>query len=411
MLPNLVTLKWDSYDSHSIAQLLPFLSPTVISLEINCHGPMGATCAKLLRSVTSRSPCLNEFMLSVAGPGEDYMPSLSVFLGTQRGLLRASLPTASATSEVVRTLSSLPLLREYTGWGDVEYQNPVHLGMEFDWDPESFNTLEELGFHATSLTDASKIMAKRSGPVLKRLFLSCLSSFESTELRRLSATLSTSHPNLTLIRLSLYSHSDDPCPSNPISFESIRPLLQCTALSFLMLWHHETLAYTEDDVAAMGLAWPNMESLELCLDPINDIGHRSGQPMRIVGAFVRAFPKLEELGVYINEAGAIPDLLEPSTGLVPSRFRVLDFGTSPGARSGATDPVDNIAMYLASICPPGITIYNSRTVSHIRNLQVTDEQEDEYARRSVYWEDIAHKVKLIHMGMKYMASGMRGHTH
>ncbi|KAG8864394.1 hypothetical protein FRB97_005057 [Tulasnella sp. 331] len=251
-------------------------------------------------------------------------------------------------------------------------------------------------------------MAKRNGPMLKRLYLSCLSPFEPAELEDLTRTLATFHVNLTLIRLSLFSLLEDPASPDVIEFERVRPLLQCTALSMLLLWHNGPMMYGEEDVAMMGHAWPDMMCLELCLDPTDDVARAVGQPLSIIGVLIRTFPKLEELGVYVNEAGVLPNLLEPKIGLPVPPLRILDFGTSPPARLEESDPKEDIAMYLASVCPPGVGIWNSRSVSHVRNVEITEEQEEEHARRSVYWEDMAEKVNLIHMGMKYMATGISG---
>lgn len=278
------------------------------SLEVNCHGrdvAIAIACAELLRSLTLRCLKLAEFMLGVAGPSEEYVADLTAFLSSQGSLQHAALPIASATSEVVRALGSLPYLREYANWGDVEYQDPAHVGMEFDWDPEFFESLEELRFYAPSLPKASQIVAKRNGPLLRRLQLTCLSWFEPNELERLTTALATFHPNLTLIRLSLFALLEDHGSSRTISFAYIRPLLHCTALSTLLLRHSEPLVYTEEDVATMGLAWPGMLCLQLCQDPTDDCDRTEGLSLRIIGVLIQTFPKLEELAVYINAAGAL----------------------------------------------------------------------------------------------------------
>ncbi|KAG9036749.1 hypothetical protein FRB95_008080 [Tulasnella sp. JGI-2019a] len=412
ILPNLTSITWDASTTQSLTHILPFISPTVVYLGLSCRTPRDGPCAKLLRSLSLRNLSLSTFLLLVTFPGEEYLETLVSFLAGQKQLIRVGLPFFSATREVVGALATLPSLKRYTGWGKKRsYQIPLEEGMQFDWGPQSFGSLEELGFYTPALTQASEILARRGGQSLRTLYLACLSWPSCNKLRHLSTTLVTSHSRLMVLRLSLFSEAGPPNPLYRVDFDTIRPLLQCTALSTLLVWHNRPLAYTEEDVTEMGLAWPQMTSLELCPDPTSDVESTSGQPLRIVGTICRAFPKLENLAVYVNEAGLTPDVLEPGIALAPSRLKKLNLGTSPRPRPNASDSdstgnnADDIALFIASVTPPSLKMCSSRSVGHLRGLESNEEERKEYEHRSLYWSDIAQKVRLVHVGMAYVASG------
>lgn len=133
---------------------------------------------------------------------------------------------------------------------------------------------------------------------LRSIHITYRSAWFSDELCIFTFVLATAHCNLTSIILVLFSDGDADVIDDgyPFKLNSIRPVLQCRALHVLRLSHARNLEYTEDDIVTMASAWPSMEVLELCKDPICEVETTCGQPLRAIVVFVRHFPGSQGVG-------------------------------------------------------------------------------------------------------------------
>ncbi|KAG9000349.1 hypothetical protein FRB93_012743 [Tulasnella sp. JGI-2019a] len=398
LLPNLAKIEWSCKNAQSLPHLLPFLSSTVKTLHLTLDAQINETCAELLKSLTRRHVSLEHFTLCIREYDELLLNSLPAFLASQLELGVARLPPCSATREVVEVLGRLPLLREYVTWDFVSYRAPMDsdTGMQFDWEAGRFEHLEELSFTTTSLTRASRVVEKRCSPVLRTLMLTCRSTLEIGAFRSFSATVAATYPNITAIHILLFSDSASPQPE-PIGFEDIRPLLQCTALSTLRIGHNLPMSYTHDDVALMGAAWPRMRTLQLCEDPTSHEG--CGQSLQTVLAFAQAFPKLETLAICIT-FGSVANAQPISQSLPVAEWDVLDFGTSPTENDDILAAVNRVALFLTRILRPGVSIQSGRGRAHVRTTASTTETEAEDETREIFWSDVCSTVRAMHLGRK-----------
>ncbi|KAG9036714.1 hypothetical protein FRB95_008045 [Tulasnella sp. JGI-2019a] len=344
---------------------------------------MEDACAKVLRMLAPGRVLLSYLKLVMDQYNEPFLKCLSQVLSSQKRLVTTSLPSYSANRDVIAALGHLPDLEEYMLEDFSGYQAPVEVGKEFDWPPDGFASLRKLSFIA-SLVDAGEIMGKEHQSRLRSLEITCRTPHRHSQLRHLSTKLSASIPQLTSISLFLYSEAF----VLSITFDSIQPLLLCRALLSLVIGQSAPLVYTQSDIEAMAVAWPAMQKLVLTADPVNGIGHLSGQPLRSVGVFAHHFPYLTFLGIYINTF-EIP-LEYPK----PTRFRVLDvlcIGTSPTTTNHLP-----VALYLGGVLAPTTVLKSHRSTEHVWALpSPTLLAANELFRRAKFWHSVASDLQTI----------------
>ncbi|KAG8991370.1 hypothetical protein FRB93_002832 [Tulasnella sp. JGI-2019a] len=351
---------------------------------------MADACAKLLRTLEPRQVFLSHLDLALPQYDQTLLISLPLTLSHQTQLVTVTLPSYSATRDVVAALGRLPHLKEYAIWDFLAYQMPLEAGATFEWPLGSFVSLEKLSFIAP-LTDASEIMGKEHQSRLRSLEIACRTPAQHHQLQSLSTKLSASLPHLTSLSLFLYSETFVPNTPEGLRFHSLHPLLQCRALSILVVGHNIPLAYTQNDIRTMAEAWPAMKFLRLCADPVDTVRYSSGQPLGSVGVFARYFPHLLLLGIYINTF-EIPLKSKKSTGF--RALGVLDVGTSPDA--GPTMHL-SVSPYLEGILKPTTILKSDKTPAHISALRQSLMTTREYARRAASWASVASGIDLIRL--------------
>ncbi|KAG8881803.1 hypothetical protein FRB98_004115 [Tulasnella sp. 332] len=407
LLPNLFSLGWTSNHRISLSLLLNFISPTITTLDISCHQSAARGCGALFQDLMMKKISLLKITLDAEGPGQDYIPHLSTFLGSQTALIEARLPPFSATVGLVSALGRLPSLKAYSGWSLVDYQEDGPQGSKcFKWEPGTFEVLEELSFHAwPSLLDAAVVLEHVRQSKLCSIYLTHRAVWFDHQLRTLTSVLATVHCNLTSITLAFFAGADVYEQLDSLDFNHIRPLLQCKALSILRIGHERTISYNKEDILVMASSWPSMEVLELFKDPVIAVGSQKGQPLQSVREFVRQIPTLTELGIYVDVVGALPELQS-----VPiahgAKLKILDFGTSPGTNDDL-QAEKVISLYLASSTGPESEIRGYRSDGHLRAVWTGGEGDEEYGARGQFWSDIDAKVNLVHMARAHMDEDMR----
>lgn len=398
LLPNLCNLTWLATTRQSLRQLLPFISSSVTSLDLSVDlTDMGDACAKVIHSLSSRGLCLSSFTLIVRQLGENFLNELSAFLIDQKSLVEVALPHFSAVGVVVRAMETLPLLESYMGCSFVDkYQAPFQAGATFGWRDGTFRVLQVLHLCA-SLPHATQVFGGVQGRQIKDVRLTCRSLFEQATLQEFASTIATVLPNIESLQLALFLDENDPTFLQPIQFHSIRPLLQCGALSTLKIWHNLPLAYTAEDIVTMGKAWPRMRVLDMCSDPICEIDTHAGVDLHVLDIFAANFREVEELGIFIKSSG---DALKNKSRPAFNQLKELRFGTSPPPSDASVDAASEVARYLSKVCIAGVEVYAYRSPPHVRATPYSIAAEGVYSKREEFWYKVSSNVALVQNARK-----------
>ncbi|KAG8996390.1 hypothetical protein FRB94_008370 [Tulasnella sp. JGI-2019a] len=393
MFPNLTEVNWASNDGKGLLILLLFLVPSLTCLQITCNGSTEDACSKVLSVLEPRGIRLSELWMGLRTPSQAFLDRLAPVIASQKDLIRVGLPPYTATREVVKALGQLPLLEDYESWGFAEYQAPLQLGMDFEWEDGSFSSLKTLAF-STSLAVATEIMTSIHQPRLHQLSFETRELCQHPQLRDLCSSISNAQSSITTLNLELFAEAVSPGPTRAIPFDAIRPLLQCAALTQLRVESDLAMEYGDEDIATMASAWPNLQRLALCADPTSRVGLAIGQPLQSVSKFVQSFCVLEQLSLYIK-ALTVDVIHEVSSDVREPRLNVLDFGTSPLPIDSSTPIVLAASLYLSMVLEPQGEIKSGRSISHTRCLQASMSTTEEYFRRSAFWTAIATNIEMI----------------
>ncbi|KAG8875671.1 hypothetical protein FRB97_004806 [Tulasnella sp. 331] len=395
MFPRLARVQWTVDDRRTLLQLLIFLVPSVTSLLINCRGPMEDACINILNVLKPRNILLTELKIALPTHTQALLETLSRVLANQKRLIRVGLPYYTASRQVVKALAELPFLEDYGSWTFVEYQAPLGIGMDFDWEEGEFTALKTLRL-ITSFADAAKVMSRHRQPHLNDFTLTSRDFLEYIHPRNLCSSLSTFQPSLTVLYLSLYSQNPDPSLRG-IPFDLFRPLLLCTALSELRILSDMAMTYNDEDITSMASAWSSLRKLALCADPASSVGLAVGQPLRSVESFTRSFCALQELSLYLN---TLDTNMKPRifVGSSQARLSVLDFGTSPVPTDSTGSPDLSKVAYVVPLLEPHAEIKSERSASHMRFLKISATTEAEYSHREEFWSSFATEIHNILSG-------------
>ncbi|KAG8871017.1 hypothetical protein FRB98_001119, partial [Tulasnella sp. 332] len=397
LFPRLADVRWMVTDDQALMQLLPFIVPTITILHINCRGPWEDACLNALNVFAPRNIHLTELRIAMTTHTQTFLEGLPDVLAYQRRLTHVGLPHYSASRGVVAALAALPVLEEYELWSFFEYQTPLGIGMEFDWEEGGFAGLKKLALIIPP-ADAAIIMSRSHQPRLDYLTIINRGSFDHTHLRHLSSSLSASQPNLIILYISIYPDTLGSDPSSQtLPFELIRPLLLCTALEVFSIGSEMAMSYNDEDIASMASAWPRLRTLSLCADPVSNVGFTTGQRLQSIGSFTNSFRRLRELSLYVNtwDIDVIPGV---SVGLSQPRLSLLNFGTSPVPPDNTDYSELSLVVYVASLLELNAEIESERSESHKRFLNASAAGRGEYSRRERFWSHFARKVQDILSG-------------
>lgn len=132
-----------------------------------------------------------------------------------------------------------------------------------------------------------------------------------------------------------------------LTFESIRPLLGCLKLINVDLDYPGRWNLEESDIKAMGNAWPNLESLNLCCTrdyPGLESSH--GMLMGMLPTLARYLsPKLRRLALFLNTSDGP---LLPHAATPFSNLEFFAVGNSPLDSESA---ISAVAAYLDTVLP------------------------------------------------------------
>lgn len=388
MLPNLKTIKWTTRHDDSLLQLLPFVPSTVYAIDINWRGANPGSCAKTLRGLLARKLTLSIFRFAAVTVDEEGHRSLSAFLRGQRKLEQVALPPFSATTEVVEALSGLRALKTYELYTMNIFVKPVDSGMQFDWRGGAFKSLETLGYYAP-VDAVMRVFAKTPRPALRQLSLRVTTYVGQDDLELLTRAISSTFPNITRLYLALYAELGE--DDGTMDAAGMRPLFACSNLMTFMLRDRIPISLGEADIAAMAKAWPHLQQLGLCADPVCQIELEAGLPIAMLDKFAKHFVELCWLFIYVN--GTDEPVISNNQHTF-AKLHYISFGTSPSL------PTKQAAQFLSRILPIGTTVTSGKSQQHKEALKTRADAEKEYGRRGEAWAEIASTVALIHAEKK-----------
>lgn len=297
ILPQLRHLEWTvRADIKTFIQSLVFLPPSLKRIIFSTDSPadqlphVGLAKSQTLRFIATHPSLAHLRLDHFAFPlAFTEVPELVAFLRGQTTIQTLQLLGIPGDSTAVQAIADLPNLRDLDLW-------------------TGFNSVEET--HS---------------------FLSSL-SYKAL-------------PTLTRIKLELNSIN----VSNvfPLPFlGSFQPLLRLQGMTVVDLSYVWGIGIVEEDIVAMGQAWPHLKILRFNLN----LHQITTYPLHLLPIVARSFTHtLQEFGLPVS-FDEVPELDPSATPF--SSLKVIDFGNFKTPRGNHFE----VANLLSRICPPGVEI-------------------------------------------------------
>lgn len=182
----------------------------------------------------------------------------------------------------------------------------------------------------------------------------------------------------------------EPSSEEQVTFETLRPLLNCANLVIFEMTHEFPLNLTLGNINEIASKWPSLESLILNCEPLN-LQH-SSLGLHALLPFAHHCHELRRLGLFLDASSAdIPSLQDTKPFRKLGRLSV---GTS---RISEPEP---IALFLSELCPLGCEIECGVTWSReFGNSALGDDEIrallDEILTRSNKWNKVGELLPLL----------------
>ncbi|KAG8970105.1 hypothetical protein FRC05_000753 [Tulasnella sp. 425] len=357
LLPNLQRIFWCCTRDDTALCILPFLSPSLHTLELDIDSAVSSqSFQRLLRSLVHRTPCLKHFQLSTKLVVAEISDILAQLLSTTPTLQTATLPQFFHTPEILVSLGRLEQLEELKA--DWRYANTDYFerGTTLLFPNGSYPALRTLHFHS-SLALATMLF-KTTGPIsqLKEVCFSTRKCYPFKLLKEFLSAVTRGCPQLEVLHLNFASIIDDPGAGGSLALDNLRPCLSLVHLRELQVAYDCSFILRDDDVWEMARAWKNLRVLRLCSDP-GDFMEYVGTPIAILKTFSRAIPDLEYLSLYFHENEVPqfePDLKFEDGFNGPFELDV-GFSLVPGGQE------HSIGFFLGTLCRQKPTISVTQT--------------------------------------------------
>ncbi|PFH47527.1 hypothetical protein AMATHDRAFT_67573 [Amanita thiersii Skay4041] len=380
VLPNMHSLEWEGPITLAVMFMHPGVRRFAICLPLILDLTAITPGTDNIEAVPSPdSPILKTFLAEV----QDRMPNLhhldvrmnfalrriegemvKLITGLPR-LKKITMPRFCVTTNVMNALSKLDSL------SCIEFQYSSEQG---SGDPEDIHefrpTLEEgvlLSLWDLSLTicyeDANRFLSASFAPTnIKMLFLDS-HLFESPEnIHELLVTISQKCQLLESLALITLVHPTLPPDaqaelSESITFQTLKPLLNCPNLNSFELVHDNPILITQAEVEVLAEAWPNLETLILNNEPV--FINCSTLTLEALIPFAKHCPRLRHLGLFINASTLGHEYCStPTSSVSPSKrarvgydgpafksLKKLSMGVSP------ISDEKGVALFLSTLCP------------------------------------------------------------
>ncbi|KAG8980283.1 hypothetical protein FRB93_009308 [Tulasnella sp. JGI-2019a] len=254
LLPNLTDITWTAWNKSSVTHLH-------LTTKEDCTLD---AISGLLKSLGKRSNTLqrllleNSSLLDVQKIGAIVGP----FLQTQGQLRELTVERFSITKEMARAMCELSLLEEILTWEGGGFPAQER-GMQ--WEPTDLACSSLKSLHINTLPHLygrhfrSHVFSRLSELGIEMPVAS------NEELLPFLKEMAHSCPTLTGLNLNLFTSPGT--VTQPISFDSLSPLLKCPGISSFRVGHNKPIRVDSHDVAAMSSSWAGLTVLSLCMDP------------------------------------------------------------------------------------------------------------------------------------------------
>jgi hypothetical protein len=366
-----------------------------ICLPIFPHSPP----RPYFQDIVARMPNLTHLDLRMhVAMSEIEADVLELFRGLPK-LQQVILPNYHFTTKVVEELSKLPHLGTFQfEYGDEQgYGSPDDVQL---FSPSlsqgAFPSLFDISLTA-KLADVNRFMNTSFAPTnITSLYVDSPSLTPESP-STIHDFLKTIADNCQLLK-SLYlailndfrSLASEPSSEEQVTFETLRPLLNCANLVIFEMTHEFPLNLTLGDIDELASKWPSLESLVLNCEPPNL--HHSSLGLDALLPFARHCQELRQLGLFLNASSAeIPPLHDTK----PFRkLGKLSVGTSRIVEAGP------IALFLSELCPLGCEIEYGVTWSRdFSNSELGEEENrgliNEISTRCDKWNKVGELLPLL----------------
>ncbi|KAH8109617.1 hypothetical protein DFH11DRAFT_1730892 [Phellopilus nigrolimitatus] len=284
-----------------------------------------ALIESFFEELADRVSQLSELRLWLPFELEEAGESLTSFLNMQRELRVVGLSSNAFTSDMARTLSELPRLREVLALSDTDGVSRRVVSSFYpqiqDGAYPSLTTLELL----EAAEDVFRFFSSVSQACPTLLELKVDEVYEGIE--------------TPLVGDVIFSAQEGDVEVDIINLEILKPLRNLSKLKTFAFSYHRMLHITAEDLEYLVSGWPHLVRLALAHQP-TVITDRSLLNLRALPMIAHHCPNLQHLALYVDCIGPIPppvpiDLALPSTKSSPVRFarlEAIEFGLVPYGR-------------------------------------------------------------------------------
>ncbi|KAG8985201.1 hypothetical protein FRB93_006044 [Tulasnella sp. JGI-2019a] len=389
LLPNVKTIEWWASNDEATVQILPFVSPSVKNLTLTAD----SWCTEkgvgdFIMCLTERHLKLVRFGFDTRLDAKDISGALSQFFRGQQALQVVDLPPFHGTKEIVAALGGLESLQELGTW---EIQRGSfredHSSKHWEFLPGTFRALKRFEMD-DSFQRAADVIGINTPPQLVHVRLQIYQPATNSELQYFLSVLAPSCPLLKKLELHLYTRADLVADQEPLRFESLEPLLECSELEFLEIVNNLPMVLSDENVETMASAWPRLSTLVITPDP-SETPERLATSFTILRSFAQSFPPtLKNLGLFME---INTEELKQSS----PPYKLLGVGDLNVGRSIPKGTLMHIVAFLCDICPPGVRLVADSEWAP-RFVYPTGIQEEQWSEARKTWENISNKVKEIH---------------
>jgi hypothetical protein len=391
IFPNLHTLHWLATDNHRSEEL--FMHEGIRELRVRLVRRWDAVGLDgFAASVTERTPMLTTIYIEHT-PAPDLTPLSKMIAGLER-LERVTLPLNLLADGILARLGTLPKLRiiEFVPSSDDYSRYMDHPPISY-MAPEmnSFPALEDLSLCSSIEHMKQFLIDGALLPKLSNLYLISQSIEQPSSVQDLFGALATRYPGLKRLAIDIIADVDQAFDKacEPLTFETLRPLLALSSLVALDVRHNLPLTLTSDEISTLGTALPALRELGLNCEPLT--AECPPTTLAVLPALARAFPRLETLRLFID-AATPPPCAEASA----ARFRCLrevHFGLSP-----ISEDVGPAELFLSRIFAEGKGGAPTITAGITWDRELYDADEELVAAMHTFWrrwEDVRRRLPLL----------------
>ncbi|KAF8629309.1 hypothetical protein AX15_003513 [Amanita polypyramis BW_CC] len=378
ILPNMHTLEWEGSLTlcvmfmHSNIRRFAIRLPHVMDLtsvdtslasdisQVSLSPKSSSILRPFFADVIDRMPNLTHLNIKMNFAISRVESEVAELIRGLKKLKKFAAPRYCVTTDIMDVLSKL----EFLGCVEFQYSDDQGCG-----DPEDvseftptveegvFPSLWDLGL-AVCYDDFTRFINAPFAPTNLRMVYLDSQFFETPEgIKSLLVALSE---NCQLLQsLALLSRVDvmngiqgiDPADEQCITFDILKPLLNCPNLTSFELVHGCPVVVTQDEIEELAEKWPSLETLLLNNEPgfIND----ARLTLDALLPFARHCPRLRHLGMFINAStvgqtyNSTPTRRsrEPRYAPIFKSLRKLSMGVSP------VSDINGVTLFLSSICP------------------------------------------------------------